>query len=207
MQTLCIATGNKGKQIELAALLAEMPFEVKTLRDFFDPLPVIPETGATFLENAFIKAQWVFDKLGILVLADDSGLVVDALGQEPGVFSARYAGEGATDADNNLKLLSALQHVALANRGAQFVCSLACIMPQGKRLTAQGICRGNIITEPSGSLGFGYDPLFIPEGYTKTFAELSTEVKNTISHRCKAFAHMVELLKESNEFGLFKEKS
>ena len=184
MHHLLIATRNRHKTGELAALLGST-FQVEDLTTHPD-MPEIEETGATFLENATLKAlaaSRYFDG-DLLVLADDSGLEVDALGGEPGVRSARYSGTGATDRKNLELLLARMQNSV--DRTARFRCAIA-IAQNGNLLTDfQGACEGRIIDEPKGFQGFGYDPVFVPEGETHTFAELSAEVKNRISHRGKA---------------------
>ncbi len=194
---LCIATGNKGKQAEFAEMLSPLHYTVTSLRDHFDPMPVIAETGATFLENAFLKAEWVHKHLGISVIADDSGLQVDALDGAPGVYSARYAGEGATDSDNILKLLSELDTVSIEKRSARFTCVLACILDDGRKLYAEGVCEGTIGLECKGTNGFGYDPLFIPRGHGASFGELESSIKNALSHRGSALASLVSKLNKS----------
>jgi len=184
MHHLLIATRNRHKTGELAALLGTT-FQVEDLTTHPD-MPEIEETGVTFLENATLKALAASRYFGgdLLVLADDSGLEVDALGGEPGVRSARYSGQGATDLKNLELLLARMQDSV--DRTARFRCAIA--IAQNGKLVAdfQGACEGRIIAEPKGFQGFGYDPVFVPEGETQTFAELSVDVKNRISHRGKA---------------------
>jgi XTP/dITP diphosphohydrolase len=186
MKRIIVATGNPGKMKEFREILADLPIELHSLIDHWNPLPVIEETGLTFYENARIKADWVFEKTGTWALADDSGLEVDALGAAPGVQSARYAGVHANGRENNRKLLEMLRDVPEAQRTARFRCVL--VLRTGLRtyLTAEGVCDGTIIDTPRGIGGFGYDPLFIPSGYQMTFAELDSSEKNRISHRAKA---------------------
>jgi XTP/dITP diphosphohydrolase len=198
-----IATRNAGKVREFAALLGMRQLEVRSMADY-EGLPEIIEDGLTFGANALIKAKAIADVLGIPVLADDSGLCVDALGGAPGVWSARYAGEGATDEANNAKLLlelgadkpagNILEQPILLSKG-QFVCALALYDPsRDEALQVEALCEGYIISEPRGHNGFGYDPLFYIEEYGLTMAELSSELKNTISHRAKALHALMQSL-------------
>jgi XTP/dITP diphosphohydrolase len=198
-----IATRNAGKVREFAALLGMRQLEVRSLLDY-EGLPEIVEDGLTFGANALIKAKTIADVLGIPVLADDSGLCVDALDGAPGVWSARYAGEGATDEANNAKLLrelgagdpegNILDEPVRLSKG-QFVCALALYDPsRGEALQVEASCEGFIISEPRGSNGFGYDPLFYIEEYEQTMSEMSSELKNTISHRAKALEALMQSL-------------
>ncbi|MDP2045813.1 MAG: XTP/dITP diphosphatase [Deltaproteobacteria bacterium] len=187
-----MASRNPGKIREFAALLADFGVKLLSLADF-PRLPEIPEEGATFAENAAAKATAVARLTGHPALADDSGLMVDALGGAPGVFSARYAQDRTaprppTDADNWGKLLDELKNVPWAERGARFVCELALATPGGRLLTARGECAGVIALEPQGDTGFGYDPVFWVPEYGATMAQLGPEIKNKISHRAKALA-------------------
>lgn len=188
--SIALATRNKGKKAEIKALLADFPVEVRDLDDF-GPIPPIIEDGATFDDNAYKKASLTARYLGIPALADDSGLCVDALDGAPGVHSARYAGEDATDEQNNQKLLKALE--TKENRSAHFKCVLSLAVPSGPALTYEARCDGMICTEPYGKEGFGYDPVFFFPPLNKTFAQLSRSEKNRISHRGKA---LFELQKE-----------
>jgi XTP/dITP diphosphohydrolase len=194
---ILIATMNEGKLREYRRLLGDVPgLELETMASLPAPIDVI-EDRDTFAGNAFKKAREIAVYAGIPCLADDSGLRVDALGGAPGVYSARYAGEGATDVRNNHRLLEALQHVPDGRRTARFVCAIAVVDADGQLLAAsEGDCEGRIGREPKGTHGFGYDPLFIPDGYAKTMAELGPETKNRISHRAKAAAKLVPLLQE-----------
>jgi XTP/dITP diphosphohydrolase len=159
--------------------------------DDFPDAPEVEESADTFAGNARKKSSELAVALGRWVLADDSGLAVDALGGAPGVLSARYAGEPCDDAANNRKLLEALKDVPEERRGAAFRCALAVADPSGAiRLEAEGACRGRIIREVRGTLGFGYDPLFLIPEYHKTFGELSPLVKHQLSHRSRAFGHL-----------------
>lgn len=199
MPTLLIASRNAHKAEEIGAILGD-EFTILTLATFPDAPPVI-EDGDSFAANATKKsreiATWLENQaLPDYILADDSGLEVDALGGAPGIHSARYAsGEkqcNATDADNNAKLLREMADVPEADRGAQFRCVLA-LTPLGQAVRTElfeGICRGRISQSEAGGGGFGYDPLFIPNGFTQSFAELGSATKNTISHRSKALANL-----------------
>ncbi len=184
---LVIATRNKGKLAEFRELLKDFPIEIKGLDDF-GPIPDVVEDGKSFEENALKKARFTAKVLGLPSLADDSGLMVKALGGAPGVYSARYAGEGADDQANNRKLLQALEGVE--DREAEFVCVIAIAVPRGPALIYEGRCQGEIAHEPKGEAGFGYDPLFYYPPLDRTFAELSREEKNRVSHRGKAMAEL-----------------
>lgn len=189
MKRIVLATGNPGKLRDFGALLASadlVPVPVGTLV----PGYTVPETGATFLENAVLKAREACRRTGLAALADDSGLSVDALGGAPGVYSARYAGRGADDARNNARLLTELEGVPKPQRTARFCCALALVLEDGTLHTAEGQVQGVILTGPRGHGGFGYDPLFYLPGWGKTMAELSLEEKNRISHRARAMARM-----------------
>jgi XTP/dITP diphosphohydrolase len=194
MEDFIIASKNKGKLKEFRQLMKDLPVRVRSL-DEFPQVGEIEETGSSFSENAMIKAQAVFDATGCAVLADDSGLEVDALNGAPGIYSARYAGPQKDDAANNAKLLEALSHVADKDRGAQFHCCIAVIDKHGHHYTTEGIIRGRILHEPAGDNGFGYDPLFLVPELGKTTAQLSMDEKNGISHRGKAIAAMMEILR------------
>lgn len=192
---LVVATQNPGKLRELRHLLGDLPFKLYGLTDFPDIAP-IPETGNSFIENASLKAAGYAMQTGCLSLADDSGLEVDALGGAPGILSARYAGEPASDAERIEKLLLELSGYAAMNRSARFVSAVAVADGGGRILAVSvGECKGRIDFAPRGSEGFGYDPIFIPSGYDKTFAELKGEIKNEISHRARALAGAREFLR------------
>jgi len=193
------ATKNRGKLKEIGQLLSGLPYEVISMTDA-GVKEDIDETGATFEENALIKARAVWKVTGETVLADDSGLEVDYLGGAPGVYSARYAGEGATDQDRNNKLLAALAGVPAEKRTARFVCVIAIIFPDGREKLVRGTCEGYIAAEPCGSNGFGYDPLmYIPE-LGMTIAQMDDDMKNKISHRGNAMRQVLEILRsESGE--------
>ncbi len=194
MIPLVIATQNKGKVKEFKEILSGLPFEVLSLLDF-PQCPEIIEDGDTFQDNAVIKAQTLNDYTEHIVLADDSGLEVDCLQGKPGVYSARFAGEGASDEENNKKLLQLMSDVPWEQRGAQFACVIAISRPHRETVVVQGNCRGIITREPRGNMGFGYDPLFLVQEYGKTFSELGPDIKNNISHRGNAMKKAIEVLK------------
>ena len=185
--TLVIATGNPGKTAEIRDMLKGFPIDIKNLDDF-GPIPPVVEDGDTFDENAYKKASFVSKILGYPALADDSGLVVDARDGAPGVYSARYAGENATDVQRYTKLLEEMK--GQANRQAAFECVISLAVPTGAALTYEGRCEGLIAEEPSGDGGFGYDPVFYYPPLKKTFGELSREDKSRISHRGKAMGEL-----------------
>ncbi|MGI5850940.1 MAG: RdgB/HAM1 family non-canonical purine NTP pyrophosphatase [Caldicoprobacterales bacterium] len=189
MKKIIIASNNKGKIKEIRAIIGEQDIELLDLKDigFTDE---ITEDGYSIKENAVKKGLSVMKAVGELTIADDSGLEVDAIDGQPGVLSARFSGEGATDESNNRKLLELLSNIPMEKRGAQFRCVMALIYPNGRILTAEGICRGRIAYKPIGDKGFGYDPIFIPNGYDKTFSQLGSHVKNQISHRAIALYKM-----------------
>lgn len=184
---LVLATTNKNKVKEFKQFVSDFPVEVKSLADF-GPLPGVIEDGDTFDANAYKKALHYAKVLGVPAIADDSGLVVEALSGAPGVRSARYAGEDASDQDNCRKLLAEME--GESNRKAAFVCVLSIAVPSGPALTYEARCEGTILESPRGSSGFGYDPLFYYEPFDKTFAEISMEEKNQVSHRGKVLAEL-----------------
>jgi XTP/dITP diphosphohydrolase len=185
-QSLLIATRNQGKLRELCGLLSDLPLVLLGLDDF-PSIKEVPETGSTFVENASLKASGYARQANILTLADDSGLEVDALDGAPGLLSARYAGEVASDVFRINKLLTEMTNIEGAERSARFVSVIVISNSQGSILNvSQGICEGHIDLAPHGKQGFGYDPVFIPRGYASTFAELAPAVKNRISHRAHA---------------------
>lgn len=188
-KTIVIATGNVGKAKEFAALFGAAGYEIKTLKDFPD-LPDVAETGTTFEANARLKAETISQLIQQPVLADDSGLCVDALSGMPGVYSARFAGEQKSDAANNAKLLHELYDVPDEKRGAHFHCTLVFAAPQKDSLVVNADWYGRIGRIPRGDYGFGYDPLFIPDGMEKTSAELLPAEKNHLSHRGQAMAKL-----------------
>jgi XTP/dITP diphosphohydrolase len=192
---IIFASRNKGKIKEVKELLTDSELYIVSLLDLNDDEEII-EDGATFEENAIKKAVHVFNKYKIPVLADDSGLVVDQLNGQPGVHSARYSGPNATDDQNNIKLIEELKHLP-APHPAKYYCS-AVYFNGIKYLTAEGEERGVITLVPKGSHGFGYDPLFIPENFSLTMAELDPVEKNKISHRAKAFNQLKKKLSSLN---------
>jgi XTP/dITP diphosphohydrolase len=185
---LVIATRNKGKIDEFQSLFSGLPIVIKSLNDF-GPTPEPVEDGKTFEDNAYKKAHLTARVLGFPALADDSGLVVEALGGQPGVHSARYAGEGAGDEEKIRKLLKAMEGVK--DRRAAFECVIAIAVPRGPALIYEGRCEGEITRDPRGNSGFGYDPVFFYKPMGRTFAELSREEKNRVSHRGKAMATLL----------------
>ncbi|MFQ5574807.1 MAG: RdgB/HAM1 family non-canonical purine NTP pyrophosphatase [Terriglobia bacterium] len=190
---LLVATTNKGKIREIREAL-NLPYLELVTPDDLPSFPRVTEHGASFKENAVIKAKTVSRWSGLPAVADDSGLEVDFLGGAPGIRSARYAGEGATDSDNNAKLLKALERVRENNRAARFVCVACYADPNGHIIVTEGELKGCISERPSGKHGFGYDPLFVPRGGRQTVAELGPQAKNRISHRAHAFAAMAKRL-------------
>ena len=191
MSSLILATHNQNKVLELRAILNNDQFLLRSLKDIgYDQ--DIPETGVTLHENASIKAETIFYELGLNVLAEDTGLEVYSLDNEPGVYSARYAGSEANAAKNMSKLLQRLD--TKDDRRARFRTVMALIM-DGERFLFEGMVEGEIATSPRGSNGFGYDPVFIPEGFDKTFGELDLSVKLSLSHRSRAFQKFAEFMK------------
>lgn len=191
---LFIATKNVGKIREIEELLADLPVKLRNASEFKDIIEP-EETGKTFADNAILKAKYYAEKTGIWSLADDSGLEVEALNGEPGVFSARYGGAEATNEEKIAKLLFELKQTNDKNRLARFVCSMAIADNKGEvKFLADGICQGKIENKPIGTNGFGYDPIFIPEGYSETFGVLSGEIKQKISHRSRAIEKIIDYL-------------
>ena len=184
---LVIATGNPGKVLEIEDLLNGFPIQIKSLADF-GPIPEVEEDGDTFEENAYKKASFTAKILGIPALADDSGLMVDALGGEPGVRSARYAGSDATDQQRVAKLLRAMR--GQTNRKAAFECVISIAVPSGPALTYEARCEGLIAEAPAGEKGFGYDPIFYYPPLNKTFAQMILAEKRDVSHRGKALSEL-----------------
>jgi len=184
MKDLIFATGNEGKLREVKKLFADTGFNVISIKEL-EGVPEIIEDGETFEDNAFIKANTLFDLFKIPTIADDSGLAVDQLNGEPGVYSARYAGENCTYEDNNIKLVSELKKFDEPHP-ARFICC-AVYVDQDNKKSVEGSLEGSIINTYRGQNGFGYDPIFVPEGFDKTLAEFSVDEKNSISHRGRAF--------------------
>lgn len=192
---ILLATRNPKKKRELEQILDHMQVHILTL-DEIEEIPEIEEDGRTFEENAIKKARISASLSGYICLADDSGLVVDALDGKPGVYSARFSGENADDESNNAKLLQMMAEVEDKDRTARFICVIAISDSEGRVKTVSGSCEGRIAKEAVGTGGFGYDPLFIPEGFNQSFAQLPAEEKNAISHRGKALKKCSNLLHE-----------
>ncbi|MCH7518886.1 MAG: XTP/dITP diphosphatase [Candidatus Dadabacteria bacterium] len=197
IKEVVLATGNKGKVKEFSNLLEGVFGEIISLSDLGSP-PEVIEDGLTFRDNALKKAREIAQYSGKLTLADDSGLEVDALNGRPGIYSARYSGEGATNKTNIVKLLAELGDNP--NRKARFVCVLALVDPNGEELVVEGFCEGVILDEPRGEGGFGYDPVFYLPDRRKTMAELEPELKNTISHRANALKKLKTELERKGSF-------
>lgn len=195
-KVLVLATTNQGKLREYQAMLSDLELSILTLADYPE-IGEIVEDGQSFSENALIKARAVAKLTHKLAVADDSGLMVDYLDGAPGIYSARFAGESRSDQKNNEKLLSLLTGVK--EREAQFCCAIAIVFPDGYEEVVEGICRGEITTEAIGKEGFGYDPLFWVASQQKTFAQLTMEEKNAISHRGKANSKLINVLKKYME--------
>ncbi len=189
-----LATRNEGKLKEIKDLLKGLDIKITSLKDI-PQAPIVRECGSSFRENALIKAKVIASFTNKVVMADDSGLEVGVLNGEPGVYSARFAGENASDDENNKELLKRLEGVSLSERGATFRCVVVIVSPEGREDIAEGECNGIIQLEEKGDSGFGYDPLFFVPEYGKTFAELPLEVKNRISHRAKAMEKLKHILK------------
>lgn len=198
MKELMIATKNKGKILEFKEMLEPKGFQVLSLLDFPD-LPDVEETGTTFEENAVLKAETISKMLNKPVIADDSGLTIDALNGEPGVFSARYAGHEKNDQKNIEKVLEKLKGVPERERTARFQCVLALAVSGQKTLTVEGICEGIITEKPVGDNGFGYDPIFYVPEKGKTMAQLEKQEKNRISHRANALKKLEKIMNQWGE--------
>lgn len=191
---LILSTGNVNKVDEIKKILKDLPIEVLSKADInLSHIDVI-EDGTTLSENSIKKAHELSKHTNYMVMADDSGLFVDALNGEPGVYSSRYAGEEGNDKKNNIKLIESLKNIAAPNRTAKFITVIALVTEDKETFTITGEVLGEIGYEPIGKNGFGYDPLFIPKGYDKTFGELGEEIKNVISHRAKALEEMKKVL-------------
>jgi XTP/dITP diphosphohydrolase len=180
-----LATRNPGKIREIVAIYARLPIDWRSLDDFPD-VDAVPETGMTYADNAVAKARHAAEACGLPALADDAGVEIDALDGAPGVRSARFLGPEATDADRNARVLQLLQDVPPERRGARYRAAVALALPGGGVRVFEGVCEGRIGERALGAGGFGYDPIFIPKGYTRSMAELPIEVKNAISHRARA---------------------
>ncbi len=190
---LILATRNVHKIEELSAMLSDLNVELLSFRDFPD-LPEVVEDGETLEDNAIKKAREISQATGLPALADDTGLEVAALGGAPGVISARYAGEACSYDDNNRKLIHELEGVPDEERKAAFRCVVALAVPGGEVMTVEGRTDGVILREPRGDMGFGYDPIFLPNGHTLSYAEMSQDEKNTVSHRGRALEKARELI-------------
>ena len=210
MKTVVAATRNKHKINEIGEITGKFGMHIISRDDVGVPLVEIPETGKTFEENSYIKAYEIMKLCGQITVADDSGLVVDCLDGAPGVYSARFAGfEGlwpedgsgidTEDGDNNAKLISLISDVPYEDRTARFVSVITMVYPDGKTIVARGTVEGHLILEERGDAGFGYDPLFVPEGYDRTFGELGQDIKNSISHRARALEVLREKLEKDCE--------
>ena len=190
------ATQNAHKLVEIRAITDQYGFELISQAEAGLADLDVEETGMTFEENSYIKADAICKACGLPAIADDSGLAVDALDGAPGVFSARYAGEHGNDAANRRKLLEDMKDVPEEQRGAKFVCVITLVFPDGRKLVSRGECPGHIGFEEKGDHGFGYDSLFIPDGLEQTFAEVDAEVKNSMSHRAHALENLKPMLEE-----------
>ena len=194
-ERIAIASHNPHKLLELARICADWPVEwVTTGSGGPEGFPKVEESGDTYLENALLKARAVAIALGLPAMADDSGIEVSALGGKPGPRSARYAGPDATDEQNLVALMRATAGVPSGGRGARYVSVAAIAWPDGAELHAEGICEGSLVGKRRGSGGFGYDPIFVPAGWEETMAELTSEQKDRISHRGRAFRELRSLL-------------
>lgn len=191
MKTIIIATKNAGKANDFKMLLEPKGFKIETLLDYPE-IPEVAETGYTFEENARLKAETICSLLQKPVLADDSGIMIDALDGQPGVFSARFAGESKSDAANNAKVLAMLGEMPKADRKAHFHCTLVLAHPAKESLVVEGVITGEIAKVPKGDYGFGYDPIFLVPELGKTFGELTDYEKNEISHRARALAKLTD---------------
>jgi XTP/dITP diphosphohydrolase len=198
VRRVVLATRNTGKIAELRRILADaaLPFEIVGLEEF-PQIGDVAETGLTFAENALLKAHAVAQASGLPAVADDSGLCVDALNGMPGIFSARWSGTHGDDGANLDLLLAQVSDVPDGRRGAHFACAAALALPTGQERVAEGALHGSIIRAPRGTGGFGYDPVFVPEGETRTTAELTPQEKDAISHRGRAFRALVPILAET----------
>lgn len=193
------ASRNRHKIEEIDAITKKFGMHIISRDEAGVPDIEITEDGQTFEDNSLKKAREIMKLCGQITIADDSGLMVDCLDGAPGIYSARFAGEDGNDEKNNQKLLMLLEGVPEEKRTAEFVSVITMVYPDGNIITARGECRGRIITEPAGDNGFGYDPLFVPDGYDRTFAQLTAEEKNSVSHRAAALEKLKKLLGENME--------
>lgn len=196
METIIAASRNQHKIVEIEAITKKFGMEIISRDDAGIPQIEVEEDGDTFEDNSFKKANEIMKLCGRTTIADDSGLMVEYLHGAPGVFSARFAGDDSDDKKNNEKLLTLLEGVPYKERRAKFVSVITMVFPNGETIVARGECEGHIINEPEGDNGFGYDPLFVPDGFQRTFAQLTAEEKNKISHRAKALKKLERLLAE-----------
>lgn len=199
METIIAASRNRHKIEEIEAITKKFGMHIVSRDDAGIPGFEIEEDGETFEENSFKKASEIMKICGRITIADDSGLMVDYLGGAPGVYSARFAGEPGDDERNNDKLIMLLEGVPYKERRARFVSVITMVFPDGETLVARGECEGHILDTPVGENGFGYDPLFVPDGFQRTFAQLTPEEKNKTSHRAKALEKLEALLEERKE--------
>lgn len=192
--TFIIATNNEKKLVELSRILNPLGIRALSAKEAGVSLEEVEETGITFEENARLKARAALQKTGMPAVADDSGLMVDALNGEPGVYSARYGGEGATDTQKNEKLLKNMENVPQEKRTARFVSAVCCLFPDGREIMVRGECEGSIAYAPKGEGGFGYDPIFLVG--ERSYAELAPEEKDAVSHRGRALRKLSEELQK-----------
>lgn len=197
-----LATGNQGKVAEFTRFFQQYNIDALSLLEIEKAVPTVEETGLTFEENAALKAEQIAGIVNKPTIADDSGLIIDALDGKPGVFSARYAGQNSNDEENMDKVIEEMKNIPMPERTARFVCVIAISIPKKQTVYHTGYCEGKIAFSKTGMHGFGYDPIFIPEGRTVTMAELSAEEKNKISHRGQAFKQLAQWL----DSGLCEEK-
>jgi len=195
MNNYVLATANIGKIAEMREILSSLNINIVTREDLGITIDV-EETGATFLENATLKAKAICNASGLPAIADDSGLVVVSLNGEPGLHSSSYGGFELTSKERNTFLLLKMKN--MEQRAAKFVCTIVCVFPSGKSLYATGECHGTILTQPQGKGGFGYDPVFLPDGKSKSMAQLTAEEKNAISHRGDALRKFIKVLKANS---------
>lgn len=193
MKKIIFATGNQHKMEEIKSIMADLPYEILSMKEVGISID-IEENGTTFEENSLIKARAIMNIAKEIVLADDSGLEVDALNKEPGIYSSRYLGEDTPYEVKNQEIIKRLEGVEEEKRTARFVCAVAAVFPDGREVVKRGTVEGIIGYEAKGENGFGYDPIFIPENSEKTLAQFSSEEKNQISHRKRALEQMKEVL-------------
>lgn len=198
MKKVVVSTDNENKIREIGEITKEFGFRLLSKSEAGAGSIEVVEDGETFEENSFKKAYEIMKATGEITIADDSGLAVDCLDGAPGVYSARFAGLDGDDAANNRKLIELIKDVPYEKRTARFVSVITMVWPDGKKLSARGEVEGHIVTEERGDAGFGYDPLFVPEGYEKTFGEFTAEAKNSISHRGRALRKLRQMLSEEN---------